>query len=144
VNVFGVLDLATAIRNPLLERQRWGALVHALRVHPGNVYPFNSTYSATKHAALAVTEGLRIQLESQWHTVIVLYAGFHRDSMETRCLTREDSARTGGGKTMEAHSPRIDSSVSDEPRSGCGKSHATRISPAPRRHAGAVDRLTGV
>jgi short-subunit dehydrogenase len=41
----------------------------------GYVYPFNSTYCATKHAALAVTDGLRIQLKAQGTAVIGVYAG---------------------------------------------------------------------
>jgi len=39
-------------------------------------HPFNSTYCATKHAALAVTDGLRIELKAQGTRVLGVYAGF--------------------------------------------------------------------
>lgn len=37
---------------------------------------FNATYCASKHAALALTEGVRIQLKSQGTQVVAVYAGF--------------------------------------------------------------------
>jgi NAD(P)-dependent dehydrogenase (short-subunit alcohol dehydrogenase family) len=40
------------------------------------VFPFNATYCASKHAALALTEGVRIQLKSQGTQVVAVYAGF--------------------------------------------------------------------
>ncbi len=75
VNVFGMLDIANAFA-PVLRRNGGGALVNVLSVVSWYVYPFNSTYCATKHAAQAVTEGLRIQLKGQGTRVIGVYAGF--------------------------------------------------------------------
>lgn len=75
VNVFGMLAMAKAFA-PVLERHGGGVIVNMLSVVSWYVYPFNSTYCATKHAALAVTDGLRIQLKAQGTRVIGVYAGF--------------------------------------------------------------------
>jgi NAD(P)-dependent dehydrogenase (short-subunit alcohol dehydrogenase family) len=69
VNVFGVLDMANAFA-PVLKRNGGGVMVNMLSVVAWYVYPFNSTYCATKHAARAVTDGLRYQLKSQGTQVL--------------------------------------------------------------------------
>jgi NAD(P)-dependent dehydrogenase (short-subunit alcohol dehydrogenase family) len=74
VNVFGMLAMSKAFA-PVLARNGGGVLVNMLSVVSWYVYPFNSTYCATKHAALAVTDGLRIQLKAQGTIVIGVYAG---------------------------------------------------------------------
>jgi NAD(P)-dependent dehydrogenase (short-subunit alcohol dehydrogenase family) len=74
VNVFGMLAMSKAFA-PVLARNGGGVLVNMLSVVSWYVYPFNSTYCATKHAALAVTDGLRIQLRAQGTIVIGVYAG---------------------------------------------------------------------
>ncbi|HTP83252.1 MAG TPA: SDR family oxidoreductase [Alphaproteobacteria bacterium] len=74
VNVFGTLAMAKAFA-PVLARNGGGALVNMLSVVSWYVYPFNGTYGATKHAALAITDGLRIQLRAQGTRVIAVYAG---------------------------------------------------------------------
>jgi NAD(P)-dependent dehydrogenase (short-subunit alcohol dehydrogenase family) len=40
------------------------------------VYPFNGTYCASKHAALALTDAVRIELKAQGTQVVGVYAGF--------------------------------------------------------------------
>lgn len=74
VNVFGPLAMAKAFA-PVLARNGGGVLVNMLSVVSWYVYPFNSTYCVTKHAALAITDGLRIQLRAQGTRVIAVYAG---------------------------------------------------------------------
>jgi NAD(P)-dependent dehydrogenase (short-subunit alcohol dehydrogenase family) len=74
VNVFGMLAMARAFA-PILARNGGGAIVNMLSVVSWYVYPFNSTYCATKHAALAITDGLRIQLKPQGTRVIGVIAG---------------------------------------------------------------------
>jgi NAD(P)-dependent dehydrogenase (short-subunit alcohol dehydrogenase family) len=74
VNVFGALAMAKAFA-PALARRGGGAIVNMLSTSSWYVYPFISTYSATKHAALAVTDGLRFQLRSQGTLVVAVYAG---------------------------------------------------------------------
>jgi NAD(P)-dependent dehydrogenase (short-subunit alcohol dehydrogenase family) len=74
VNVFGLLAMAKAFA-PVMAANGGGALVNMLSVVSWYVYPFNSTYGATKHAALAITDGLRIQLRAQGTLVIAVHAG---------------------------------------------------------------------
>ena len=75
VNVLGMLAMCKAFA-PVLARNGGGVIVNMLSVVSWYVYPFNSTYCATKHAALAVTDGLRIELKAQGTRVLGVYAGF--------------------------------------------------------------------
>jgi NAD(P)-dependent dehydrogenase (short-subunit alcohol dehydrogenase family) len=83
VNVFGLLAMAQAF-TPILARNGGGALVNMLSVVSWFVNPFNATYCASKHAALAVTDGLRIQLKAQGTQVCGVYAGFIDTDMVTQ------------------------------------------------------------
>jgi NAD(P)-dependent dehydrogenase (short-subunit alcohol dehydrogenase family) len=75
VNVFGMLRMVGAFA-PVLARNGGGAIANMLSVVSWFVFPFNATYCASKHAALALTEGVRIQLKSQGTQVVAVYAGF--------------------------------------------------------------------
>jgi NAD(P)-dependent dehydrogenase (short-subunit alcohol dehydrogenase family) len=75
VNVFGMLAMARAFA-PVLGSHGGGIIVNMLSVVSWYVYPFNGTYCVTKHAALALTDGLRIQLKGQGIRVMGVYAGF--------------------------------------------------------------------
>jgi NAD(P)-dependent dehydrogenase (short-subunit alcohol dehydrogenase family) len=75
VNVFGMLRMVRAFA-PVLARNGGGAIANMLSVVSWFVFPFNATYCASKHAALALTEGVRIQLKSQGTQVVAVYAGF--------------------------------------------------------------------
>lgn len=114
VNVFGVLDMANAFA-PVLKRNGGGALVNMLSVVSWYVYPFNSTYCATKHAALAVTDGLRYQLKSQGTQVIGVYAGFIDTDMGG-ALTKGEmtSPKQVAERTMEGIRNGLDHVRSDD------------------------------
>lgn len=75
VNVFGVLRMAQAFA-PVIARNGGGAIANMLSVVSWYVYPFNATYCATKHAALAITNALRVQLKAENIHVLGVYAGF--------------------------------------------------------------------
>jgi NAD(P)-dependent dehydrogenase (short-subunit alcohol dehydrogenase family) len=75
VNVFGTLRMIHAFA-PILARNGGGAIANMLSVVSWFVYPFNATYSTSKHAALAVTEGARIELRGQGTLVVGIHAGF--------------------------------------------------------------------
>jgi NAD(P)-dependent dehydrogenase (short-subunit alcohol dehydrogenase family) len=75
VNVFGVLAMVQAF-TPILSGNGDGALANMLSVVSWYVFPFNATYCASKHAALAVTDAVRIQLRAQGTRVVGVYAGF--------------------------------------------------------------------
>jgi NAD(P)-dependent dehydrogenase (short-subunit alcohol dehydrogenase family) len=75
VNVFGVLRMMRAFA-PVLKKNGGGAIANMLSVVSWFVSPFNATYCASKHAALAVTDGARLQLKPQGTQVVAVYAGF--------------------------------------------------------------------
>jgi NAD(P)-dependent dehydrogenase (short-subunit alcohol dehydrogenase family) len=114
VNVFGMLAMARAF-TPLLARNGGGAIVNMLSVVSWYVYPFNSTYSATKHAALAVTEGLRIQLKAQGTRVIGVYAGIIDTEMGAALSAgSKTSPQQVAGKTIEGIRNGLDHVLADE------------------------------
>jgi NAD(P)-dependent dehydrogenase (short-subunit alcohol dehydrogenase family) len=75
VNVFGLLGMIQAFA-PVLARNGGGAIANMLSVVSWYVYPFDATYCASKHAALAVSDAARIQLKAQGTQVLGVYAGF--------------------------------------------------------------------
>jgi NAD(P)-dependent dehydrogenase (short-subunit alcohol dehydrogenase family) len=75
VNVFGLLAMSRAFA-PILARNGGGAIANMLSVVSWFVAPLNSTYCASKHAALAVSDALRIELKAQGTQVVGVYAGF--------------------------------------------------------------------
>jgi NAD(P)-dependent dehydrogenase (short-subunit alcohol dehydrogenase family) len=75
VNVFGVLRMAQAFA-PVIARNGGGTIANMLSVVSWYVYPFNATYCATKHSALAITNALRVQLKAENIQVLGVYAGF--------------------------------------------------------------------
>jgi len=75
VNVFGMLRMVRAFA-PVLAKNGGGAIANMLSVVSWFVYPYNATYCASKHAALAVTDAVRIQLKAQGTQVVAVYAGF--------------------------------------------------------------------
>jgi short-subunit dehydrogenase len=50
---------------PVLARNGGGTIANMLSIVSRFVYPFNGTYCASKHAALAVSDAARIPLKSQ-------------------------------------------------------------------------------
>ncbi len=114
VNVYGMLATTKAFA-PLLARNGGGAVVNMLSVVSWYVYPFNSTYCASKHAALAVTEGLRIQLKDQGTRVLGVYAGFIDTDMGAS-LSRgpKTSPQQVAEKTMEGLRDGLDHVLADE------------------------------
>jgi NAD(P)-dependent dehydrogenase (short-subunit alcohol dehydrogenase family) len=75
VNVFGLLRMAQTFA-PILAGNGGGVMANMLSVVSWYVYPFNPTYCASKFAAQAITDALRIQLKAQGTQVVGIYAGF--------------------------------------------------------------------
>jgi NAD(P)-dependent dehydrogenase (short-subunit alcohol dehydrogenase family) len=114
VNVFGMLAMSKAFA-PVLARNGGGVLVNMLSVVSWYVYPFNSTYCATKHAALAVTDGLRIQLREQGTIVIGVYAGLIDTEMgATLSSGPKTSPRQVAEKTIQGIRSGIEHVVADD------------------------------
>src|ERR1700722_8825586 len=75
VNVFGMASMIHGFA-PILAKNGGGAIVNMLSVVSWFTPPFNATYAASKHAALAVSDAARIELRKQGTQVIGVYAGF--------------------------------------------------------------------
>jgi NAD(P)-dependent dehydrogenase (short-subunit alcohol dehydrogenase family) len=100
VNVFGVLGLISAFA-PVLARNGGGAIVNMLSVVSWYVYPFNATYCASKHAALALTDAVRIQLKGQGTRVLGVYAGFIDTDMAAQFDGPKTSPRQVAERTLD-------------------------------------------
>lgn len=74
-NYIGTLAMACAFA-PILKSHGGGALVNILSVLSWFTSPPLATYSASKYAALSLTEGIRIELRSQGTQVIAVHAGY--------------------------------------------------------------------
>ena len=115
VNVLGMLAMCKAFA-PVLARNGGGVIVNMLSVVSWYVYPFNSTYCATKHAALAVTDGLRIELKAQRTRVLGVYAGFIDTEMGASLSPGpKTSPHQVAKKTIEGILGALDSVLADEP-----------------------------
>ncbi|WP_026439400.1 SDR family oxidoreductase [Acidocella facilis] len=99
-NVYGPLALARAFA-PILAHNGGGALVNMLSVVSWFTNPFNATYCASKHAALAVTDALRIQLYAQGTQVCGVYAGFIDTSMAAEVGEAKASPRQIAVRVLE-------------------------------------------
>jgi NAD(P)-dependent dehydrogenase (short-subunit alcohol dehydrogenase family) len=88
VNVFGVLAMVRAFA-PILAKNGGGAIANMLSVVSWFTSPFTPTYCASKHAALAVTDALRIQLKAQGTQVVGVYAGFIETDMAAKLVGPE-------------------------------------------------------
>jgi NAD(P)-dependent dehydrogenase (short-subunit alcohol dehydrogenase family) len=99
VNVFGMLRMVRAFA-PVLAKNRGGAIANMLSVVSWFVYPFNATYCASKHAALALTEGVRMQLKAQGTQVVAVYAGFIETDMAAGFDREKTSPRQVAERTL--------------------------------------------
>jgi NAD(P)-dependent dehydrogenase (short-subunit alcohol dehydrogenase family) len=96
VNVFGMQAMIRGFA-PALARNGGGAIVNMLSVVSWFVPPFNATYAASKHAALAVSEGARIELKAQHTHVVGVYAGF----IDTDMVAAIDQPKTAPRQVAE-------------------------------------------
>ena len=69
VNIRGVLHGIAAVL-PIMQRQGFGQIVNISSIGGHAVHPRAAVYSATKHAVIAISEGLRIENEKIRVTII--------------------------------------------------------------------------
>src|SRR5207237_1063266 len=81
-NYFGTLAMVRAFA-PILGRNGGGTLVNMLSVLSWFTAPMLGSYSASKYAALSLTEGIRIELRSQGTLVTAVHAGYIDTDMVT-------------------------------------------------------------
>ncbi len=75
VNVFGLARMCQAFA-PIIEANGGGAIVNMLSVACLIHWPCNGTYSATKAAAMSLTEVLQFELRDKGVEVFGIYAGW--------------------------------------------------------------------
>src|SRR3984957_5867758 len=100
VNVFGMLRMVGAFA-PVLAKNGGGAIANMLSVVSWFVYPFNATYCASKHAALALTDAVRIQLKEQGTQVTAVFAGFIDTDMAADFASAKVSPRQVAERTLD-------------------------------------------
>ena len=100
VNVFGTLAMIQAFA-PILAKNGGGAIANMLSVVSWFTYPFNATYCASKHAALAVTDAARIQLKAQGTQVLGVYAGFLDTDMASELAGAKTPPRQVAERTLQ-------------------------------------------
>jgi NAD(P)-dependent dehydrogenase (short-subunit alcohol dehydrogenase family) len=69
VNYFGTLAMCRAFA-PILKQNGGGAIINVLSILARVNFPLNASYSASKAAALSLTQGVRAELASQGTLVI--------------------------------------------------------------------------
>jgi NAD(P)-dependent dehydrogenase (short-subunit alcohol dehydrogenase family) len=79
-NYFGTLAMCRAFA-PVLAANGGGAIVNMLSVVSWFTNPVNGTYSASKAAAWAMTNGIRIELARQGTLVVGVHSGFIETDM---------------------------------------------------------------
>ncbi len=75
VNVFGLARMCQAFA-PIVEANGGGAIVNMLSVACLVQYPTNGTYTATKAAAMSLTEVMKFELRDRGVEVFGIYAGW--------------------------------------------------------------------
>jgi NAD(P)-dependent dehydrogenase (short-subunit alcohol dehydrogenase family) len=100
VNVFGVLRMVRAFA-PVLSKNGGGAIVNMLSVVSWFVNPGNATYCASKYAALAVTDAVRIQLKAQGTQVVAIHAGYIDTDMAAGVDSPKVSAQQVAERTLD-------------------------------------------
>jgi NAD(P)-dependent dehydrogenase (short-subunit alcohol dehydrogenase family) len=124
VNVYGMLAMARAFA-PILASNGGGALANVLSVVSWFIAPYNATYCASKHAALAVTDGLRMHLRAQGTQVVGVYAGYIDTDMAAPVDAPKTTARQVAERTLEGIRTGRDHVYAD--------ARADELSRAPRR-----------
>ncbi len=127
VNVFGLQRMMAAFA-PVLARNGGGAVANMLSVVSWYVFPFNATYCASKHAALALTDGARIQLKRQGTSVTGVYAGFIDTDMAAGVAGEKTSPQQVAERTLEGVRAGRDHVFADERAEETWR--ATRTDPA--------------
>lgn len=113
VNVFGVLRMVRAFA-PVLKKNGGGAIANMLSVVSWFVYGGNATYCASKHAALAVTDGVRLELKAQGTQVVGIYAGYIDTDMAAGVPNSKVSPQQVAERTLDGIRAGIDNVRADQ------------------------------
>jgi len=113
VNYLGGLSVAKAFA-PILAVNGGGALVNMLSVSAWAASPELCTYAASKAAAWAITNALRVELRSQGTLVIGVYAGYIETDMAASIQAEKISPERVASATIEAIAAGTEEVLADE------------------------------
>jgi short-subunit dehydrogenase len=113
VNVFGMASMIQGFA-PILAKNGGGAIVNMLSVVSWFTPPFNATYAASKHAALAVSDAARIELRKQGTQVIGVYAGFIDTEMAAAASGPKTAPAQVAARTLEGVESGLNHVLADE------------------------------
>jgi NAD(P)-dependent dehydrogenase (short-subunit alcohol dehydrogenase family) len=87
---------------PLLGKNGGGAIVNVLSVVSWITVPISGSYSVSKAAEFAMTNGIRIELRSQGTLVVGVHAGYIDTDMATHATTAKTAPETVVAATLAA------------------------------------------
>lgn len=99
-NYFGVLAVCRAFA-PVLARNGGGAIVNILSVVSWFNAPMQGSYSASKAAALSLTDGIRHELRAQGTRVIGVHAGYIDTDMAAKIAADKSSPEAIAKATLD-------------------------------------------
>jgi NAD(P)-dependent dehydrogenase (short-subunit alcohol dehydrogenase family) len=100
-NYFGTLSMCRAFA-PVLGANGGGALVNMLSVSSFYTNPFEASYSASKAAAWALTNGVRTEVHHQGTLVVAVHAAFIDTEMAALASGPKISPETVAQQTFDA------------------------------------------
>ena len=100
-NYFGTFSMCRAFA-PVLAASGGGAIVNMLSVVSFFNNPFTGSYGASKAAALALTNGVRIELHKQGTLVVAVHASFIDTDMSAGIDVPKISPESVAGQTFDA------------------------------------------
>lgn len=100
-NFFGPVHVSRAFA-PILARNGGGAIVNVLSALSWVAFPSSSTYSASKAAAWAFSNGLRNELRGQGTLVLALHVGYMDTDMVREVAAPKSKPEDVARQTLEA------------------------------------------
>lgn len=113
VNYFGTLAMCRAFA-PVLGRNGGGAIVDVLSVASFVTNPAMGSYAASKAAAWALTNGVRVELRGQGTRVVAVHAGYLDTDMAAHVTAAKASPAAVAAATLDAVEAGADEVLADD------------------------------
>lgn len=101
VNYFGTLSMCRAFA-PILARNGGGAMVNVLSIASFFTNPAMGSYAASKAAAWALTNGVRVELRRQGTQVVAVHSGYIDTDMAAHVTGPKTSPETVVAATLDS------------------------------------------
>jgi NAD(P)-dependent dehydrogenase (short-subunit alcohol dehydrogenase family) len=101
VNYFGTLAMCRAF-TPVLSRNGGGAIVNVLSIASWLTNPAMGSYSASKAAAWAMTNGIRSELDGQGIAVVALHCGYIDTDMARHVSAPKNTPEAIAAQALDA------------------------------------------